>query len=502
MQARRLERSWPVGSPEAQAALGPRSDLLEETEAADGVFVQQVGPFSDYERRVSVGAKALTETTIYRLEIPWFGWLFRWPVHRTLAHRPAGSGSPWWAPPDRWNARQVRVVALLALASLTSVFANTIFSQTVSFAGDSFGVGSQGQGIGGVVVRIGVLIVMPCAVLADRRGRRTVLVWLAWLTPVLCAVGAAAPSFPALVASQTIARPLGLVMGLLITVIAAEEVPRNSRAYAISITTLAGGLGAGVAVGALKLADLGSDGWRLAYLLALLWLPVAVSLWRHLPETRRFQAHHDVSAPLSRRRMTIIATVAFVGNVFVAPVSYFQNRYLNHVRGFSGGDIAVFTLTTATPASIGLIIGGRAAEMVGRRVIILACLPVTAALLVVTYAVSGPVMWLAALAGGIVAGISYPALAVYRTELFPTGSRSRANGWVTVAALAGGSFGLLGVGWALDRGVSYWVAMLVVAVFELAAAAIAFAAYPETAHLTLEELNPGDPPVDVSAAAG
>jgi MFS family permease len=493
MQAARLVQSWPVSAPEAQAALRPRQGLLRET-GADGVFVQETGPFSDYERRVSAQDAVLRQTITYRIDVPWFGWLLRWPVRRALTHPRAAS--PWWAPPDLWSARQVRVMALLAVASLTSIFANTIFTQTVSFAGDSFGVGGTGQGLGGVVVRIGVVITLPFAMLADRRGRRTVLVWLAWLTPVLCAAGALAPSFPALVASQTIARPLGLAMGVLIAVVATEEVPRNSRAYALSVTTLAGGLGAGVAVGALKLADLGANGWRLAYVMALLWLPVALSLQRHLPETRRFAARHDVTVALPRRRFAVIATVAFVGNVFVAPVSYFQNRYLNHVRGLSGGEIALFTLTTATPASIGLIVGGRAAELVGRRVLILTCLPITAVLLVGTYATSGPAMWATALAGGIVAGIAYPALAVYRTELFPTGNRSRANAWVTVASLAGGSLGLLGVGWALDRGAPYWAAMLVVAVFELAAAAIAYAAYPETAHLSLEEINPGDPALD------
>ncbi len=496
--AGRLVQHWPDGSQPASLRCQVRHDVVDEIadDHQPGVFVQRRGPFTHYRRTLHTDAGETTETIEYRMDIPWFAWLLHWPVRHTL-RRPRPDGAPpWWSPPDRLDSRQVRVLALLAAASFTAVFANTLFTQTVSFAADSFRVGSRGQGIAGVVVRLGVVIALPFTVLADRVGRRRILVGLAWVTPVGCAIGAAAPSFAALVVSQTVARPLGLAMSALIAVVATEEVPRNSRAYGISVITMAGGFGAGIAVLALKLADLGAEGWRLVYVVALIWLPVAWSLQRGLPETRRFAVAHPVTATLPRRRFAVIAAVSLIGNVFVAPVSYYQNRYLNHVRGYSAGDIAVFTLVTATPASIGLVLGGRIAERVGRRAVILVCLPAAAALLVGTYAVGGPAMWAMALAGGIIAGVSYPAVAVYRTELFPTGSRSRANGWITVAALAGGSAGLLGVGWALDHHGAFWPAMAVVAVFQLAAAVLAYAAYPETAHLTLEEINPGDPTVE------
>ena len=52
-------------------------------------------------------------------------------------------------------------------------------------------------------------------------------------------------------------------------------------------------------------------------------------------------------------------------------------------------------------------------------------------------------MWLGAFLGGITAGLAYPAFTVYRAELFPTGSRGRANGWITAVSLVGSSVGLL-----------------------------------------------------------
>ena len=79
---------------------------------------------------------------------------------------------------------------------------------------------------------------------------------MAWTAPIVTATGALAPNFPFLVATQSIGRPLGLALDFLIAVIAAEEMPRGSRAYAVGIMAMASGLGAGIAVMALPLTCL------------------------------------------------------------------------------------------------------------------------------------------------------------------------------------------------------------------------------------------------------
>lgn len=490
---RELRRVWPAGSPGAAVALTARDDIVAEVPAGPGRFVQELGPFSAYERTVDDTADGVVETTRYRLEIPWFWWLFELPMRRVLRDRRApGAPLPWWSPPDRLTARQANVLGLLAAASLSAAFTNTLFTQTANFAAKSFGISAGGQGVGGVVVRLGVVIVLPFAVLADRLGRRRMLVLTAWLSPVFCVVGALAPTFWVLVATQAVARPLGLALALLIGVVVIEEMPRNSRAYALSVLAMAGGLGAGIAVGALRLADLGDEYWRLGYVIALFWLVPALHLARGLPETKRFQVRHAVSPRMHRGRFGAIASVAIISNLFVAPASFFQNRYLEDIRGYSGGGIALFTICTATPASVGLILGGRVADAVGRRVVIITCIPVSTLFLVGAFTFDGPAMWLCALVGGLLGALSYPALQVYRTELFPTGNRGRANGLITALALGGGSIGLLVVGRLVDHGWSYASVMALVAAGQLAAAVVAFACYPESAHLELEELNPED----------
>ena len=253
------------------------------------------------------------------------------------------------------------------------------------------------------------------------------------------------------------------------------------------------GLGAGIAVASLRLADLGDNGWRYSYLLSLMWLPIAVSLARQLGETRRFETAHPWTPLLDRRRLVLISSVALASNLFVAPASFFENRYLGDVRGYSGGGIALFTLATGTPASIGLIVGGKLADVVSRRKLIVLCSPFSTACIIVAFFIGGPGMWALALVGGFTAGMAYPAFAVYRAEMFPTGNRGKANGLITATALLSGSLGILLVGYARNHGVSFGVAMTAVATGQLLAVYIAYRYYPETAHLELEQLNPGDP---------
>lgn len=502
---RTVARRWAADDPRAAAAFECRDDhLLAERMVAHTIdtdghqraeFEQANGPLHRYHRVAEADADGgVTETITYRLRIPWFGWLFALPVRRALIHRHRTSWTgTWWAPPDRLSERQARTLALLASASMTATFANTLFTQTSHFAADRFGIGSSGQGLGGAIVRLGIVIALPFSVLADRIGRRRTLIALAWTTPLLCLLGAAAPSFWLLVASQTVARPIGIALATIAIVAAAEDMPRNSRAYAISVLAMASGLGAGVAVGALRLADLGPDGWRWVYVLAVVWLPVAVVLHGQLLETRRFETVHRIAPPLPRSRLLLVAAVAVTANLFIAPASFFQNRYLDTVRGYSAGGIALFTLITATPASIGLVLGGRLADTIGRRQLIVVCTPISTLCLVASFWVGGPAMWVATFVGGFTAAMAYPAYAVYRTELFPTGNRGWANGLVTATALLGGSVGIIIVGVLLDRAVSFGALMAVAGVGQLVGAWLAWKWYPETAHLELEQLNPDDP---------
>ena len=66
---------------------------------------------------------------------------------------------------------------------------------------------------------------------------------------------------------------------------------------------------------------------------------------------------------------------------------------------------------------------------------------------------------------------------------------------VTAAALLGGIGGLQVVGRLLDRGSSYGEVIGLVALGQIVVVVVVLFKFPETAHRSLEELNPEDAPL-------
>ena len=406
----------------------------------------------------------------------------------------------WLSVPGGFDERQRRILVLVGLASMLVAFTNTLFTQTVAYAADEFGVSNYAQGVGSAVVRWGIVISLPIVARADSRGRRPMIVLTVWAAPVVCALGALAPNFALLVATQAVGRPLGLTLDIILAVMVVEEMPADARAYATGLLAILSGLGAGVAVAALPLADVSVSSWRWIYAVSLLWLPVAWVTARGIPESRRFVAHsHDFVGHLRgvargglTRNLGRICSVVFLTNIFIATMSIFQNRFLKEARGYSALTVALFTVATSSPASIGLLIGGRVADSRGRRLLGSLMVPAGTGLLAFSFVARGTLMWSLAIVGAVCLGLSYPAMAVYRGELFPTHQRGLAGGLIMTSSLLGGSIGLIGAGRAVDEGATYGQAMVALLVYPDLASLLVWFRYPETAHLTLEQINPED----------
>jgi MFS family permease len=192
------------------------------------------------------------------------------------------------------------------------------------------------------------------------------------------------------------------------------------------------------------------------------------------------------------RRFWLLASTVFLLAVFATPASQLGNDFLKDVQGFSGARITIFTLLTATPAAIGIVIGGRMADVRGRRAVGAFGVVVGTVFAVIGFSSTGAPLWFWTLVQNITAAAVIPALGVYRPELFPTSLRGRAAGAIEFFALGGAVSGLLLVGGLVDAGWSYGSAFALIAPAPLLVGVLVLVAYPETAHRSLEELNPED----------
>ncbi|MGD9794413.1 MAG: MFS transporter [Acidimicrobiia bacterium] len=479
----------------------PRDDVVaEQIESSTGdvaVFSAVHGPFRSYRRTVTRAADQVVEQFDYDLAIPYLSWLYALPIRHQLRRRPPNGEEfeqPWWAPPDRLDARASTVLALLAVASLTVGYLNTLLTQTVTFAADEFGSSDGAQTRALAVVRVGIVIALVVVSMADRRGRRSVLLATATAAPIFSALGALAPNLAWLTASQAVGRPLALSLDMIIVIIATEEMPKGCRAHALSLLALSTGFGAGLCVMTLTLADIGAKGWRLSYVFPLVFLFLVRPLARQLTESKRFVAPHATGARMRDHlgRFALLAACGLFINLLIAPASGLQNDYLKDVRGYSGSLVALFTLTTQTPAGIGVLLGGELADRYGRRRVGAVALAFGSILSALTFTVGGWQLWLVSLCGAMIAGAAVPALGVYQTELFPTALRGRAKAGIIVVTLVGSTIGLLVAGAARDSGVSFGRIMTILAIGPVLVAMVVWLFYPETAHTELEELNPED----------
>jgi MFS family permease len=494
----RLTVSASVDQATVDRIRSPREDVVGERPAGEDRYELDHGPFERYTRSVQVtpdnGRYSVTQQFDYRLPTGTWRFLMNHPVRHALRRPPRPDGRlPWWYPPQRPDARAASVLGMLATLSLVVGYHGTLLTQTMSFAADEFGAGTTAQGGAFAAVRAGALLAILLAALADRRGRRRLLV-VSLLGAIGSTVaGALAPNLATLAATQVVNRGSVSAASVLLVVIAAEEMPAGSRAYALSLLSMTGALGAGIVLWVLPVADVALGAWRILYVVPLLFIPVVLRFGRLLPESRRYvRPHRTVGLAGHYHRLALLAGASFLLLLFTTPQSQFRTEFLRDDRGMSAAAVSLFIIVTSTPASIGIVVGGRLADTRGRRMVGAVGTVVGVVLLALSFTFDGPAMWLTATVGSIFAAALVPALSVYGPELFPTSLRGRANGIINTVATIGSVIGLVLAGVLIDELGSFGLALGLLAIGPLIMAVVVLAFFPETARRELEDLNPED----------
>jgi putative MFS transporter len=397
-------------------------------------------------------------------------------------------------PNEALDARSTATIGSLCAIAIVSGYLGTLLTQTITFTADEYHVSDTAQGALLAAVRVGVLGSLVLTALADRKGRRRMLLGIVAVACAASALGAASPWLAGVVTSQFVVRVLVSASTVLLTVTAAEEMPAGARAWGVSVLGLCGAVGVGICLLALPLADLGTSAWRILYAIPLLGLPALRAVARRLPETRRFEvAHPEVRMAGHAGRLWLLAGSAFLLNIFKDPASQLLNEFLRDERGYSASGITLFSVVTNVPGFFGVVIGGAIADRFGRRGIGAVAVVSGAGFTVLQMFASGGAMWWWSLIASVIGAAAIPALGVYGPELFPTSLRGRANGVIAAVGVLGTIVGLVGAGYLSDRWDGLAPALALFSIGPLVMAGLVVLLYPETAKRELEELNPEDP---------
>jgi predicted MFS family arabinose efflux permease len=400
-----------------------------------------------------------------------------------------------------WLTTPVLTVAVLSIASGMAQFSVTAVIGDVASAfgepgaGDDLtaqiGLPTTTIGIALAVVRLTSLAALPAAALADRYGRRSVLLTLVALGLGLTALASLAPSFWFYVALVALARPMLSAVNGLAGVVAAEETTSRDRSAAIALVTAAYGLGAGV-VSLARTALPGQPSFRVVtafVLLPLLALPLLARRVREPSIAKR--SEHATGLPGAvprayRRRVVLLAALTGSIGLATGPGFTYLFVYGEDVLGASSGFVSLLVLAAGPAGLVGILIGRAGADRLGRR--IAAGTMMGLAGLSVAYGYAGTQRDLAI---GYLAAITFstgfaPPAGALAAELVPTRVRATVAGWITVTGVFGAVIGLLTFGVLADATGSFANAARTIGI-TVAVIAVGFVALPETRGQELDQ---------------
>jgi MFS family permease len=389
---------------------------------------------------------------------------------------------------------QFGVVA--ALGDVARDFGRVTHGATIA---DQGGLSGTQLGVGLAIIRLASLGSLPLIGLADRFGRRTMLIATLSIGLALTVASAAAFGYWSFVVIFACGRPLLSATNALTQVAAAEQTSSRHRASAVALTAAGYGVGAGLIAVIHSLAS-SSLGFRGICALAAVPLVAVPFLYKRIQEPDRFTVA-DVAterplpvlgavAPRFRRRLLVVAALAFAISVITGPATSFVFLYAQNVLHQPGYVTAAMVVGAGLSGVIGLLAGRWLADHIGRRPTATVAMVVLCFLGVLTYDGSPAALIVGYILGVLAGSVLAPAIGALLTELFPTSVRASVAGWWVAAGVLGAVAGLVAFGAVADvRNQFEFAATLTFLPAALAAGF--FWLVPETRGKEPEDLWPG-----------
>lgn len=356
-------------------------------------------------------------------------------------------------PPEAIPREHRNILLLVGAAYFIAGYDVNIYGLAIRQIQQSFDIAEGDLGRVIVVLRLGMIPALFLAYLADRIGRRMLLMATLAGASVATIWTAFAQTLPEFIAAQTLARVCIYTEEMLCVVVIAEEFSERTRGWAMGQLGALGALGAGGAALMFGFINLLPYGWRAIYFIGaipLLWL-----LWarRSLPETKRFAeraASGEKTRPLTSLvrnypgRLALVVAVAATFAFGIGSTVTLFSAYLQKTHGWLPWQVTTLTLSAGFIAILGNTVAGTLSDRYGRRLVLSICAVVASLSFSVFFGVASglwlALFWTIALFTLLAADVLIAALGA---ELFPTSHRTLAASIRFFASLTGGALGLL-----------------------------------------------------------
>jgi MFS family permease len=357
------------------------------------------------------------------------------------------------------TAHHRRLLLLLGTATLFDGYDRFIVTLALPYIAHDLGAGEGVLGWGLSAIRSGALLAIPLCLMADRVGRRGVLLATVLGYTLVTALTGLSRGLGDFVALQIVATVFLTAELALAQVVIAEEFPAEARGMGQGLLGAAAAVGAGLAAALFPPLVNTRLGWRGLYFVGIVPLLIVGYLRRSLPETSQFAALDAeerrsggvlrVLVPAYRRRfLVLMLTAAGAVASFATAFSFAPYRATTTFQ-WTPAQVSTMVLTGGGLGFWGWILFGRVSDIVGRRPTAILCLVGAAAAISVFYRTQYLFPAFAAIVF-FESGITI-AMSALSTENFPTTLRATARAWVTNAGVVGAMLGLALVGALSDR---------------------------------------------------
>ncbi len=349
------------------------------------------------------------------------------------------------------------LLILLVSATFFEGYDTAILALLLADIQSTFAVSEATLGIIRIPIELGLAAAFFVARLADRVGRKPMLLWSVVGYTAFTAATAFSWDIWSFAFFQFASRIfLGAEYAVAVTMIV-EEFPAHRRGRALGVLLAFAACGT-IVVGLLLGLGL-QDGpleWRAFYLVGVLPLLLTTVLRRKMKETRRFEMARETGDVVGdrtpflevwrsayRRNLVVVGLFHMLRSIPLFGSTAWWAFYAERERGFTSAQIAIFIICAYGLGCVGYYVCGRAMERFGRRPT--AMVYVTGAVLfsmLLFQATSKPLSFFALLLAVFFGLGMAPVMGAYATELFPTRVRGQAATWIrNIFEIAGYVFG-------------------------------------------------------------